>query len=292
MPGRVKTSQRQAGPLNNRGQAMVEYVLILIITVSLILALVTQIFKPLQGFLQSYMGDYVACLLETGELPSLGSDEANPATEECNAKFDKATWAGGRPSTGSGSGAGTTNPNTNPTNPSSSSSDSGGSSSGSRGGTYAGSSSRAGGSTFRAPGRAPTGIDGASSSSKEKTVEIALEGGGSGGFFAGSNGGTYAGRAARKTRSIGLAGLSEADKKKLERKEISGRQTLVATDGFSPPQKKSTVKPPSEKPMVLEDDKPMTIGNFIRYLFIAGIIIALVIFIGGQALQMSKSFEK
>ncbi|MDC0980433.1 hypothetical protein OAQ84_01720, partial [Bdellovibrionales bacterium] len=38
-------------------------------------------------------------------------------------------------------------------------------------------------------------------------------------------------------------------------------------------------------------DEPLTFGNFLRYLIIAAIIIALIIFIGGQALQLGKGME-
>ncbi|MNJ91138.1 hypothetical protein D3C87_87830 [compost metagenome] len=262
----------------------------LIISVSLVLALVTQIFKPLQTFLQSYMGDYIGCLLEVGELPSLGTDQTTPGAEECNAKFDKASFSEGRPPINTpGGGSNATNPPPPPTSNSSSSES--GSSGGQSGGTYAGSSSRGGGRSFNPPGRGPSGIDGTDSRDKGKTIEIALEGGGSGGFFAGRNGATYA-RPAGKTKAIGLTGLTDEDKKKLEKKEIAGRQTIAAGEGFASASKKTIVKPPEAKAEVGEEEKAFTIGNFIRYLFIAAIIIALVIFIGGQALQMSKSFEK
>ena len=40
-----------------------------------------------------------------------------------------------------------------------------------------------------------------------------------------------------------------------------------------------------------QQDSPMTFGNFIRFLIIAAIIIALVVLVGGQMLQVGKSMD-
>ena len=75
--------------VHQKGQAYVEYLLILIVTLTLLLGLMLQFFKPLQGFLKDYMGTYVQCLLETGELPAIsGEDAINDDT--CKAQWQKA----------------------------------------------------------------------------------------------------------------------------------------------------------------------------------------------------------
>ncbi|WII72765.1 hypothetical protein QJS83_02635 [Bdellovibrio sp. 22V] len=259
----------------------------LVITVSLVLALISQIFTPMQTFLKSYMGDYVQCLLEMGELPTLGGEDTAVADEGCNARFAAATVGNGRPPINN-SNTNTTPPQTNPPPPANSSSSSSSSYGGSSG-TYAGSASRGGSRYFRNNRRPSSGVE-TGNGRAGKTIEIALEGGGSGDFFKGSNGATYVG-ARRKITSVAITGLTEAEKKKLEKKAEGTAKILNAGEGFAPPPKKMTVKKPEPK-TVIEEEAPMTIGNFIRYLFIAAIVIALVIFIGGQALQMSKSFEK
>jgi hypothetical protein len=277
-------SQKQTNILRqNSGQALIEYVLILIITVSLVLALVAQVFKPMQTFVQNYMGDYVQCLLETGELPSFGYADAEIIYLCCAAKFGAASW-NKNATAGSSSGSGTDKSATPAT---SSSSDS---SSGSSGGsTYAGSASRNGRSYFSAPRSAPRGVG--SGGTNSKVVEIALDGGGAGGFFKGSTGGGYT-APARKVRAVGMTGLSEDEKKKLVKKADGGGKTIKLSDGRMPASKKTLVKKPAAKADFVAEDEPMTIGNFIRFLFIAALVIALLLFIGGQALQMSKSFEK
>ncbi|MFS4458860.1 hypothetical protein [Bdellovibrio sp. HCB2-146] len=285
MPLRVKNSQKLTGLNNNSGQALIEYVLILVITVSLVLALIYQVFKPFQNFIQSYMGSYVQCLLETGELPSFGYGEAAINEEGCDAKFAAASWNKGRPPIGTGGNTGN-NQSSSSQNSGSSGSDS---SSGSGGGSYAGSNSRNGRSMFRAPRSAPRGVGEATTGGK--VVEIALDGNGAGGFFKGSTGGGYV-RPARKITAVGITGLTEEEKKKLAKKAENGGKQMVVQGGLTPPVKKIAVKKPEPKPQVEAEESGFTIGNFIRILFIAALIIALVIFIGGQALQMSKSFEK
>ncbi|HWU43201.1 MAG TPA: hypothetical protein VN132_07185, partial [Bdellovibrio sp.] len=116
----------------------------------------------------------------------------------------------------------------------------------------------------------------------------ALEGNGSGGFFKTSRGGSVAAVQSRKAQPVNMAGWTEDERKKLEKKNDAGRTKVISTGEVTAPPKKIAVKKPEPKVEVKEDDQPMTIGNFIRFLFIAALIIALVIFIGGQALSMSK----
>jgi hypothetical protein len=292
MPKRVKNSQKSAGLTNDRGQAVIEYVLLLIISVSLVLMLVYQIFKPMQQFVQGFMGDYVACLLETGELPALGGDDTAAADKGCTSKFNNVAGntSGSKGSGSSSSGSSNSSKDQNSSG-SKNSSGSDSSSSGSNS-TYAGSSSRNGGRYVSNSRGARRGMDGRSSDSQGKVVEIALEGGGAGGFFSKSTSAGYA-EVGRKVASVPVTGLTEDEKKKLEKKAGAGNKaTMVAGDGFTPAVKKMAVKKPEAKAALMKEDEPLTIGNFIRYLFIAALIIALVIFLGGQALQFSKSGEK
>lgn len=47
---------------------------------------------------------------------------------------------------------------------------------------------------------------------------------------------------------------------------------------------------PAKADQTIEDEE-MTFGNFLRIIIIAGILIALFVLLGGQALQLSKSWE-
>lgn len=271
---------------------MIEYTLMLVVIVSLVIAFTSQVVKPLNVWLNKYMGAYVQCLLEMGELPSIGSEDTTVADEGCNGRFEPGTLANGRPPKGGGAGAGAGNGSgSDGSKNSGSGSDGSGSGGGGSGGTYAGSASR-GGSRFINRGRRPSsGVESVGGAAAGKTVEIALDGGGSGSFFkSGSGGGSSVRR--QKTRSVAITGMTDMERKKLEKKANGeGKTNIVAGEGIKPPVKKLLVKEPPKQTFEKEEE-PFTIGNLIRILFIAAIIIAIVLFVGGQALQMSKSFEK
>lgn len=266
---------------NKQGQSIIEYTLILLVTVSILLLLMQVMFKPFGEFISNYMGKYTACLLEYGELPSMGS-ETNPVDEdsECNKQFQAASWEKGRPPAPSN---GPTSSTTGKTTVTRRSETAGG------GSSYAGSSSRGGGSNIRIGRRPSSGVEGGGRGKNSKVIEISLENNGSGGFFRSTRGESW-NVTNQRTRSVGLTGLTDAEKKELAKKADGTAGMIKTGETITPPQKKLLVKPPP-KEIEREPEKPFTLGNFIRILFIAAIVIALVVFIGGQALQMSKSSE-
>ncbi len=277
--------------INNKGQAMIEYVLMLIITISLIVALASQIFKPLEKFMQAFMGEYVKCLLETGALPSFGGEGLTSAEDMgCTmAKFNDVAGSGGSKNGKGGGGSSASGGSDSQSGSDKSSSSSGGDSEGSSSrssSSYAGSASRGGRSIMRPSNRGSTGVE--SAASNGKVVEIAFDGQGGGGFFKTTSNGRFTDARPKKTMAVGISGLTEADKKKIEKKREKSISRTIATGEFGAPIKKLGVKKPEIKSQTLDDSEPMTIGNFIRYLFIAALIIALVVFIGGQALSISS----
>ncbi len=259
------------------GQAATEYILLLVVTVGLVLALVTQFFKPLQSFIDSYLGDYTACLLQTGELPSFGGESTVAADEGCETKFAPGTLANGRPPLDSVGGSKSGNGKNG-----SSSRGSGAA----EGAGYAGSSSRGGSNRMFNSSRGTKSGD-AGGADASKTTEIAVEGGGAGSFFNTSSSGTIIIRR-NKTVAVSGAQFSAEMKKKIEKKQAGARR-VVATDGLSTPPKKIAIKKPERKIDSVVEEEEFTIGNFMRMLFIIGIILAIVVFVGGQVLQMSKN---
>lgn len=282
MPLTVKNSPTLSRLGNNRGQSIIEYTLILIVTVAILLLLMQVMFKPFGEFISNYMGKYTACLLEYGELPSLGSETPSEVDEdsECDKQFQVASWQRGRPPAPQGGTTSSTQGKTTTTRR-----ETGGSA-----GSYAGSSSRGGSSNVNIGRRPSGGVEGGGSRRNGKALEITLDNNGSGGFFRSARGESWS-ISSQRTRSVGLTGLTEAEKKELQKKADGTAGVLKTGETIKPPTKKMKVKPPPLKETVLEE-KPFTLGNFIRYLFIAAIIIALVVFIGGQALQMSKNGER
>lgn len=56
--------------LNESGQGVIEYILVLTITVFLIGTFLYQFSTAFRKYANNFFGEYVACLLETGELPA------------------------------------------------------------------------------------------------------------------------------------------------------------------------------------------------------------------------------
>lgn len=284
----VQKSKNWSSLPNQRGQALVEYVLMLVVSVAMVLALGYQLFKPFQSFLKAYMGDYIACLLDTGELPSLGNRDAKEALadEGCNVNFEAATLAGGRPpKSSSSSSKSSSNPSTSKS--SSSSSSSGGSS----GGSSSPSSSAPNRNLLVSSINKRNGTE--SKSSSEKTTEIAISGVSGNGYYnrrdSWSDGSSRA--VASRTTALGIAGLTEDEKKRLGRQE-GAKNTIASGESVGPPPKKIAIPKNEAKVVTAAEDDPMTFGNFFRFLLIAAIIIALVVVLGSQALKISKSQEK
>ncbi len=283
---RVKKSKYSARLKSNSGQAVIEYVLMLVISVSLVLMLMSQIFKPFQAFVQSFMGDYMACLLETGELPKLGADTQKDS--ECKFSFEGVSGNASNSSNSSKSGSDNKSDSSSSSDKNSSKSSSSSSSSG----TYAGSNSRPRGSNAITRARAPTkGVSG-DSDTGGKVIEITLEGGGAGTLYKAKNGASYSVDGGRRVASIPVSGMTEEERKKLEKKAESGKKSTIVSGDMPTKPKKMAVKKPEARTVAEAPEEPVTFGNFIRWLFIAALVIALVIFLGGQALQFSKSGEK
>lgn len=273
---------------NQRGQAYVEYLLILIVTLTLLLGLMLQFFKPLQGFLKDYMGTYVQCLLETGELPAISGEDAIE-DDTCRAQWQKsqARTGGGSGNSSRGSGQGNLNDgdgkdrNRRPATEDNSGFGRGGN---------AGSESRSG-SYFRPPRRL-----GGSDRSPEfvqngKKVVIDMNEPGTGSkYFKTTTENLGGGRERQVT--LGMSSLSERERRELSEK-IASKRTVVADNSFNSPQKKKIrVTKPAAKTVIENEESDISIGGLLKIFLIVGIILVIVLLLGGQALQLSKSWEK
>lgn len=280
----VQKSKKQSRLFQSRGQALVEYVLVLVVTISILLALVYQIFRPFQAFVKSYMGDYVQCLLETGELPSLGNKETEEilADEGCDSKFSAATLASGRPSKYDSKG---TNTQFNSEQSSYDSSSSGG---GGGGGTSSSSSSS--GNNLLVNSMKKKNATEMGGGANDKVTEIPLAEGSKFYNRKDSYSPDYVSNTA-KQKYIAITGLADEEKKKKERQENSKR-VIASGENLDGPAKKTPVKPPPPKELKEKEDEPLSFGNFFRFLLIAAIVIAIIVVFGSQALRIVKSQEK
>ncbi|MBX9766618.1 MAG: hypothetical protein K2X47_05045, partial [Bdellovibrionales bacterium] len=59
--------------INQKGQASIEYVLVLVIVIMIGLGIVWKFNSAFRQFASSYFGQYLDCLLANGELPSIAS---------------------------------------------------------------------------------------------------------------------------------------------------------------------------------------------------------------------------
>lgn len=306
---------------NNRGQAVVEYVLLMIVVVSLILGL-RGVFSSMNTFMSDMIGGYVSCLMEYGELPSFGIDDSelkqhkDGAGKKCPVpRFSPSANLGGSSTGGTGSGgSGTSNGASNGKNGSGSKSGSsasnggngsdgsggsggsgsGGSSSGSRGNRgRAGSSpysrgqiSRAGNTGF---GKADNPQE-LNANGKIRAIDV---GEGEGSNYEGSSRGRRRSRRTftEKPKYKALAGKMAEDVQKNVKTPRKPTSTLLAVDeGFRMTVVKRNFTPPERKPELEEKrEEEFTFGGFLKWIIIAGIVIACFILFGGQALNYSNS---
>lgn len=263
------------------GQGLLEYVLLLLFAVGLILGLSAKYFKPMNTWANYYFGTYLQCLLDTGELPSLGGDNSETG---CNAEKLKALQVAGL--SGNGAAAGLNNSDPSKKNES----DKNKSDSSSGAGDAAGSSSSSGKRFGSKPGRGSSGVDGGETSdeSKKKTALDAKLGSGSRFLkvtpIATATGGNQ--KVSRLMLNDPIARkLRDQDKKKEKVQKVAD-----ADENASGGLKKFKVKKPGSSTKSTEEETKLdlSMGNIFRWAFIIMIILLLIIVVGGQLLQLSK----
>lgn len=260
------------------GQALLEYILVLLVVVGIIGGVIFQLNTAFRIWANNYFGNYLVCLLETGELPSLGAPDPN---SECAQEFqafdvqsgDTLTGEGVGEGDGSGGGGGraAVAPGSN---------GSVGGRPGARSGRNFGRANR-----FRARGGG-AGVDGEGdedgiSRESNRTGPGYIDG------YSSDSGRPkrFATRGEIKRRGRARQEKEEEAKKKPKAKNVEGGPETRAGPELIPVANRSLAKVDA----VEVDD--LSFGGFLRYLVIAGIVIALVIVIGGQILQVTKSME-
>lgn len=299
--------------LNQRGQAAVEYILLLVITVALVAA-VGKAFKGVSGFMNQYIGGYTKCLMDYGELPSLGvtagDQKKHEGNSECDSKFENFSLAAGRPPVG---GKTASSSSSQPAN------GKGGAASKSKDGSDSetaekSNSGKSGGSALAKQGRSKGAdspytsgeisrrgdygsADGPSrDSGKSKVIDggdIDEESGR--GFGGGRRSSRLAGAQKVKYRAI-LGNEAEKIDKSLRKKIRAPAKTLipavVGTGAQIGPYTKKFIPPPPPPPKERNDDgSGFSFGGFFRVLIIAAMIVAIVVFFGGQIMNYSNSSD-
>lgn len=292
---------------NQKGQGTIEYVLLLVITISMILLAMTNIFKPLQSFMQNYMGTYVACLLTSGELPAIRVENEMKNTEaRCSFDLRKGNGtidgnSSGRNGNGSGNnndsngrgGAGKNGAGGASSDPSGKEKSSVDGDSGSGGkSSFAGSRSRRAGFGARAKRGATDSGGSDSDSAGGKRYVNALNNNKNDRFFKNQQRSRVVGY--RKGRGVTMGGMTD-DERQNEERQIQAQPRKVATSNeeFSVPGKKNVLKPPpeKEKKVAMKEDTNFSFGNFFKYILIAVVLLLIFILGGGQAFEVSKTMD-
>lgn len=260
---------------DERGQGVIEYILLLIVAVAIILGGLYQLNSAFKGWATNYFGNYVACLLETGDLPTISGSPGDSGV--CAQFFKPFTLAEGfalKSKSGDGNSARNIAPSAR---------GSGGNRlSGGGGSTMGESHAFRGGSGGARPTSGNKG--GASKQASVYTGNTAVS----------SDGGGYTSGPRRvgelKTRLDNHFAFDDGREREGGRRvgTIASRSVEYGQGAKVVPFHQQIKRKPAS-----EDDSStnFTVSNLLRILFIAAIVIALVMFLGGQALQIGKSME-
>lgn len=268
------------------GQGVIEYLLVLVVVTSIIIGLIYQFNTAFRDYAKNYFGDYLACLLETGELPTIGGGGGNGL---CNESFKPFTWAGGRSPIDSSSSKTSYNPPERSSNSNSNS--------------KKGSSGRGGGNAGRGSateGGFSNGNRITASSSKNSKSSGEGDAKGSDDRFTGStkamplagygswkkSAGGYASRITINDRRF-ASNKNEKEKKKNVKAEGSKTQ-----DSGDAQQKRVLISSKKREVASTSEDDSWSMGNLFKYLLMAAIIIAIVVFLGGQVTSVTKGWNK
>jgi len=291
-----KTFADQKSRVRNAGQAVLEYILVLVITVSILLGIMYQFNDAFKQFIDSYFGDYIACLLETGELPSLGG--TGPNQGQCSKPpFSIANGAKGpASSSGSGGGDGSSGSSENSSSDGSGDGDdesSGGSSRSLRPPEFntSGGAANAEAATNRANS---SGRPASQRTNLQSNNQQGGKGFGSDSTDSGEGGGSGRRIVRKRTIYLGDDFVEESAKRK-KRSAVIGKAKSKKSNGGTSGlrQPKFALEVPKER-MTASDDvgSGFSFGILIKILLIGGILIAIFIFLGGQAVQIKKSWQK
>jgi hypothetical protein len=261
---------------SQKGQAVTEYLLILVIVVGIALGVIYQLSGAFRKYVENYFGGYVACLLETGELPGLGGGGGATA-EGCSGLFEPFSLKNGRPLiASSGDGGGKNGGKSRTLNPRTS---------------RPSSSSR----VTNTRNSSPTAERG-SMSGNNGNAAVASLGNKNGSLGKGGSSGSSGSLITLRKSQQQANGQFRLDGRfgmKGDEKQSGKAQKKLdakSAKSSSPRQIAFTITDP-RKMAKLNEDKPIELGlgDYLRYLIIAAIIIAIVIVLGGQLLQVRRN---
>ena len=265
--------------LNQSGQAAVEYVLLLVLTVAIVVAVAASLFTPLKKFTDFYLGTYTQCLLDYGVLPL----NPNQKVSDCQ---QLAISTG---MTGSGQGGSNGQNATQQAAQNNARASAEAMRANMAAHQHAGSRSGAGATVVNSHGnKVDFGPQNGADQANDSTTT----------FTNVSNTDNYSGGRRWRTPTVqgkkirGVAGgVSQEELEKIAR--AGEVQVVRMSDLPGRPPKKMLVKPPPPKAIVESDagTGKMSFGNLFRLMIMAMIIIAVVVVVGSQLNSISKSMD-
>jgi hypothetical protein len=265
---------------SDSGQALIEYILIVVISVTLVVSLGVAVFQPIGNFLDNLNRTYVQCLLETGELPQLSSQDQSVVCFNELPTFGALDENGNPIQPGQEGSLGQTNSQATRDGQSSDSGSGGAVTTRSSG--FAGSNGR--------PNRSRAGGETRAGKTVTRPVNQEFDEG-SGFMRVNSSEGGYRIRR-KKQRQIAVASLTESERRQVERKGERSLSRAVSNDeGFTDIKKKKkvNVKPPPEKNKQ-ETEVEMGFGKYLKIFILIIFTLFVVIVFGSQAMQISKNW--
>ncbi|MBT4760483.1 MAG: hypothetical protein HOO06_02190 [Bdellovibrionaceae bacterium] len=272
--------------LQQKGQGAIEYILLMTVGVAIILGIVSQFNKSFGQWAENYFGEYISCILETGEMPSLGGG-GGANSSVCASSFEPFTMAEGRApksqdSSSSGGSSGLSSSRGKKFKSSPGGSSGGNSDSGSSGGA-----TPKGGSQFIGGGSSGNG---GGQFKNQSSIEKGTDSKGDG---------------VNNVTKINGTGRSGGDERILRskirsntevelRKKNKGRAKVVTRVKATNSENKGKRFLASKKALkksVVDADVSLGFGDYLRYLIIIAIILIIVLFFGMQAMQISKSMD-
>lgn len=275
----------------SRGQAATEYLLLLVIVVAVILGAVNQFNEAFGSFAKNYFGEYFACLLETGEVPSLGGSAARQGL--CDASFQAFSLTGGRPPNDPNGSGGNENANKENGSENSSGSSSSADEVGSANATPAGGSASRGrtnafgrtqdNSRSRGGGRGSGGGGDEEEKSYTGSSDVSTPRSLRASNVSSSN--------IQLIRRDGYSNsVAEAEREREENRSMKV-QLPTSTKRTAADALVKVERKPAQNLNGPEVDMELGFGGYLRILLIVGIILAILLVVGGQLLQASKGSE-
>lgn len=275
-----------SSPLKSQsGQAVTEYILVLVVVVGIIMGILYQFNDAFKKYVQSYFGEYVACLLETGELPGLGGEDGANA-QICNASFEPFSLQNGRPLISSDSSGGSSGENRDRDNSASSRGRSG----------DPASLSRSRNSRLRSKSVNPT-LSTRNADSTQANESASKKGSLTKRTVRRYDIGPSMNSRTNRKISQGQIPVSQRFKMlnaKKETRSFAANISNKGAKGGSELRAKKILFDPSKFRKVASEtstDIEISFGDYLRYIIILALIVMIVVFFGGQLFQLKKGWE-